>query len=133
MTVTSPPFLNIIDYKGDNWLRCWFLGIDPKGVQITNCSKLENWIRFIRNTLKELCRVTVTGGYVALEVGEVRGGKVKLEQSVIEAARGLPLLSLGVIINQQEFTKTSNCWGVSNNSSGTNSNRIVLFKKCGKD
>jgi len=32
LVVTSPPFLDVVDYAGDNWLRCWFLGIDPKSV-----------------------------------------------------------------------------------------------------
>ena len=30
LVVTSPPFLDIVDYAGDNWLRCWFLGIDAR-------------------------------------------------------------------------------------------------------
>jgi len=36
---------------------------------------------------------------------------------------------LGVMVNQQEFTKTANCWGVSNNAGGTNTNRIVLARR----
>jgi len=27
------------------------------------------------------------------------------------------------------ITKTTNCWGVENNFKGTNTNRIVLFRK----
>ena len=34
-----------------------------------------------------------------------------------------------MLVNQQEFTKTANIWGVSNNAKGTNSNRIVVFQK----
>jgi len=34
-----------------------------------------------------------------------------------------------VLINDQKFTKTANCWGVDNNDKGTNTNRIVLFRK----
>ena len=34
-----------------------------------------------------------------------------------------------VLINHQHFTKTANCWGVDNMGKGTNSNRIVLFRK----
>jgi hypothetical protein len=33
------------------------------------------------------------------------------------------------MINDQEFTKTSNTWGVDNQSKGTNTNRIVVFNK----
>lgn len=129
LTVTSPPFLDVVDYEGDNWLRCWFLGVDPKSVNIASHRKVADWENFIRKTLKELSRITQPGGYVVFEVGEVRNGKIKLEQSVIAAARGLPLAPVGVMINQQEFTKTSNCWGISNNSSGTNSNRIIILRK----
>ena len=63
---------------------------------------------------------------MAFEVGEVRGGKILLERHVINAIAGLPFEVSGVMINQQQFTKTANCWGVGNNSAGTNSNRIVL-------
>ncbi len=36
-----------------------------------------------------------------------------------------------IMINDQEFTKTSNCWGVDNKKKGTNTNRIVVFQKIG--
>ena len=129
LTVTSPPFLDIVDYETDNWLRCWFLGVDPKLVDITQCRHVDDWQAFVSATLVELARVTRPGGHIAFEVGEVRNGTIRLEERVIEAAQGLALQLLGVMINQQEFTKTSNCWGISNNSRGTNSNRIVLFRK----
>ena len=63
---------------------------------------------------------------MAFEVGEVRGGKILLERHVIAAIGGLPFVVPGVMVNRQCFTKTANCWGVGNNSGGTNSNRIVL-------
>jgi len=131
LTVTSPPFLNIVNYEADNWLRCWFLNINPTDVKITQHRKIEDWEAFVAATLKELARVTRLGGYVAFEVGEVRNGTIRLEDHVIAAATGLPFDVLGVMINQQTFTKTSNCWGVSNNKIGTNSNRIVLLRKAG--
>jgi hypothetical protein len=34
-----------------------------------------------------------------------------------------------VMINTQAFTKTSHIWGVDNMGCGTNTNRIILFKK----
>ena len=129
LTVTSPPFLDIVNYEADNWLRCWFLGIDPKEVQIAKHRSVEGWQAFVGATLKELTRITRPGGHIAFEVGEVRNGTVRLEEHVVAAAEGLPLSLLGVMINQQDFTKTSNCWGVSNNTSGTNSNRIVILQR----
>ena len=129
LVVTSPPFLDVVDYEGDNWLRCWFAGIKPKSVQIARHKEVHTWEAFVRDTFRELARLVRAGGIVAFEVGEVRGGKILLERHVVDAIRGLPFKVLGVMVNQQEFTKTANCWGVSNNTSGTNTNRIVLAER----
>lgn len=129
LVVTSPPFLDVVQYAQDNWLRCWFAGIDVGQVQISMHKKVEAWGDFVRDTFRELGRVVRPGGHVAFEVGEVRNGSVQLEKVVIEAVAGLPFRPTCVVINVQEFTKTANCWGVSNNRAGTNTNRIVLLER----
>ena len=129
LIVTSPPFLNIVDYKKDNWLRCWFVDIDPEALKISTYSSVEEWRAFIHDAFEEMCRVVREGGHIAFEVGEVRNGKVQLEEIVLQAVEGLPLVLEEVLINQQNFTKTSNLWGITNNQAGTNTNRIVLFKR----
>ncbi len=126
LIVTSPPFLDVVDYEGDNWLRCWFARIDPADVRIDKHRGIAEWEAFVRRGFAEFARVVRPGGFVAFEVGEVRGGKVRLEQHVAAAIEGLPFEVLGVMVNQQDFTKTANCWGVGNNSRGTNTNRIVM-------
>ena len=72
----------------------------------------------MRRVFVELARVMRPDGLVAFEVGEVRGGKVLLERHVINAISGLPFSVSGVMVNQQSFTKTANCWGVDNNQRG---------------
>lgn len=129
LVVTSPPFLDIVQYASDNWLRCWFAGIDADEVDIAMHKKPEDWTKFTRKVLADLARVTKSGGHVAYEVGEVRNGKIELDSLVLEAAKDLPFDPVGVLVNVQEFTKTANCWGVANNSKGTNTNRIVVFRR----
>ena len=129
LTVTSPPFLDIVQYADDNWLRCWFAGIDLAAVAIGMHRTPAAWTAMVRAVLEEQARILRPGGHVAFEVGEVRGGKLLLERLVWEAAEGLPLQRQAVLVNQQSFTKTANCWGVSNNKSGTNTNRIVLLQR----
>lgn len=129
LVVTSPPFLDIVQYADDNWLRCWFAGIDVSKVQIAMHRTEAAWTKMVRSVLVEQARIVRPGGHVAFEVGEVRRGKVLLERLVWAAAEGLPFERLGVMVNQQEFTKTANCWGVSNNKGGTNTNRIVLLRR----
>jgi hypothetical protein len=77
----------------------------------------------------ELRRVLKPGGHVAFEVGEVHGGMTKLEETVLTCGASADLEPLLVLINDQKFTKTANCWGIDNMSRGTNTNRIVLFRK----
>jgi len=129
LVVTSPPFLDIVQYAEDNWLRSWFAGIDTGSVAIAHHRTEAGWQGMVRDTLCELARIARPGGHVAFEVGEVRNGKVLLERLVWEAVEGLPFDRLFVMVNQQEFTKTANCWGVGNNTKGTNTNRIVILRR----
>jgi hypothetical protein len=129
LVVTSPPFLDVVNYAADNWLRCWFCGIDVASVQISMHKKVADWQTGMTAVFGELARVLKRGGHVAFEVGEVRGGKIKLEEAVLPCGVAAGLQPQMIVINSQEFTKTANCWGVKNNSKGTNTNRIVVFRK----
>jgi hypothetical protein len=129
LAITSPPFLDVVDYKSDNWLRCWFSGIDTAAVPVTLAKQLDAWKSFVTSTLAELRRILRPNGHVAFEVGEVRGGAVRLEELVVPAGIAAGLEPVLVLVNAQEFTKTANCWGVTNNRKGTNTNRVVLFRK----
>jgi hypothetical protein len=129
LVVTSPPFLNVVQYATDNWLRCWFLGIDPKSIKLTVPKKLDDWQAAMTEVFHELRRVLKPGGHIAFEVGEVHSGATKLEETVLTCGVSAGLEPLLVLINDQKFTKTANCWGIDNMSRGTNTNRIVLFRK----
>jgi hypothetical protein len=129
LVVTSPPFLNVVDYATDNWLRCWFIGIDPASIHLTVPSKLDKWQRAMTEVFRELHRLLRPGGHVAFEVGEIHGGTLKLEEAVVPCGSEAGLDPMLILINSQVFTKTANCWGVDNNDKGTNTNRIVVFRK----
>jgi hypothetical protein len=129
LVVTSPPFLDIVQYAADNWLRNWFAGIDTSAVKISTHRSEPAWAGMVRDCFVDFARVVAPGGHVAFEVGEVRGGKVALERLVWQAVEGLPFERPLVLINAQKFTKTSHCWGVANNAKGTNSNRVLIFRR----
>jgi hypothetical protein len=131
LTVTSPPFLDIVQYAHDNWLRCWFNGIDAGAVakEITMSRTIDDWSAVMAAVFRELHRITKKGGRVVFEVGEVRSGKIKLEEYVVQLGIDAGFRCEAIMINRQNFTKTANIWGVKNNAKGTNSNRIVIFYK----
>ncbi len=131
LTVTSPPFLDVVQYAQDNWLRCWFNDLDSAVIEkkLTLPRTVEQWSKAMSKVFAELYRITAPGGWVAFEVGEVRKGKIRLEESVIPLGKAAGFHCEGVLINSQPFTKTANIWGIDNNKSGTNTNRIVIFNK----
>ena len=133
LVVTSPPFLDVVDYQTDNHVRAWFAGVDIDAQPIATPSSTEDWQRFTGDALLELCRVVKPGGVICYEVGEVRNATIKLEDVVFAAIRdaNIPVEIIGVLVNQQEFSKTSNVWGITNNQKGTNTNRVVMMAVSG--
>jgi SAM-dependent methyltransferase len=131
LTVTSPPFLDVVDYAGDNWLRCWFNGLDAEAISqsLSTPRTVAAWSATMAEVFAELHRITRPGGFVAFEVGEVRRGKLKLDEVVLPLGLAAGFRAHGVLVNSQTFTKTAHIWGVGNNDKGTNSNRVVLFEK----
>jgi hypothetical protein len=131
LTVTSPPFLDVVQYARDNWLRCWFNDLDAQVIEsaIAQMRRLDDWLSVMRAVFDELYRITRSGGWVAFEVGEVRGGRLWLDEHIIPIGEAAGFTCVAVLVNQQRFTKTANIWGVRNNEHGTNTNRIVLFRK----
>jgi DNA modification methylase len=131
LIVTSPPFLDKVDYLTDNWLKSWFLkiGKDKQG-GVTILHTKEQWKKFIQETLVACERVMKKNAYLVMEVGDVSSGSkiINLDDLVVEASTSTSFVWEKTYINSQKFTKLSNCWNVSNNEKGTNSNRCVIFK-----
>ncbi|RPI03940.1 MAG: hypothetical protein EHM64_11605 [Ignavibacteriae bacterium] len=131
LTVTSPHFLDTINYYADNWLRCWFNSLDSKKVDesIKESKDIAGWSAMMKDVFKELWRITKVGGWVAFEVGEVRNGSVRLEEIILPIGEKAGFACQGILINRQQFTKTAHIWGIQNNNHGTNTNRVLLFRK----
>jgi len=133
LVITSPPFLDVVDYAQENWMRHWFLGQSPreamekgtnKGLSL---SKLADWRKLMLRSFVHLKNAKEPGGVIAFEAGCVRNDKVDLAAELFSCGIEAGLEPLGVVIHKKDFTKTSHCWGVDNNTKGTNDQRVVLF------
>lgn len=125
--MTSPPFVNIVDYKAENWLRLWFNGIDDN-IEIENLNTIHKWVKRMKGSFFELYRVLNNDGLIAFEVGDL-SSNINMEDVAIAVAEQCHFKAEMVIINDDKFTKTSNIWGVINNKKGTNTNRVVIFSR----
>ncbi len=129
LLVTSPPFLDVVDYKADNWLRAWFCGESLDEIPLWQTKDLAQWKAWMAQAFSEWHRILKPGAHIAFEVGEIKKGRVNLEQAALELGADARFLPLCLMVNTQQFTKTAHCWGVENMALGTNSNRVVVLQK----
>ena len=129
LVVTSPPLPGTADYAGENWLRCWFAGIDPHSVNTMAVSKLEDWLQATVAVFGELRRVLRPGGYVALDAGGGWSGKRELEQAVIACGVEAGLRPELVLIKKQKLTVTAQCLGLGDGTASLDADRVVVFRK----
>jgi hypothetical protein len=66
---------------------------------------------------------------MAFEVGEVRGGRIRLEEAILPCGMEARLEPVLVMVHDQRFTKTAHCRGVDHGRKGTNTHRAVVFRK----
>ena len=82
--ITSPPYMNELDYVRDNRLRLWF--IDKRIPAHLECSSLRKEIAFaelITTVFSRLAPCVVDGGYIALVLGDTRRGMRRLDTAQI--------------------------------------------------
>jgi hypothetical protein len=80
LVFTSPPYLDRITYGKYNWVRLWFLGIEPQAVDaaLTATASLQRYVSFMGQVLGELQRLVRPDGWVCLVLGDVRRGDQNL-------------------------------------------------------
>jgi len=136
LIITSPPFLDKIDYVGDNWLRLWFLGYDQEDrdelrEKIVMTSSLDEYKEFLKDSMLEMKRVMKPNKPCIIEVGDVShgGGKVNLEEIIIELTDEVGFEIDGVLVNHIDSPKISKAFSEESKNKGTNTNRCVIMKK----
>jgi len=123
LVVSSPPYLRVVKYGYYNWLRLWFMGIDPDAVDrsLDDAHQLDAYLVFMRQTMADLRTALTDDAVVVLVIGDVeldRGkamaGGVGLAETVWERAAApegyrLAGVALDDISAQRKMTKI---WGV---------------------
>lgn len=74
LVLTSPPYMRVLDYSWNNWLRLWWLGVDREGERekLTLTQDEDTYRNFVRRTLQEIERVLTYDGHAVIVVGDVR-------------------------------------------------------------
>jgi len=110
LILTSPPYLGIVNYAKQNWIRSWFLYQDPVKVseELDDDLNLEEWINFSREVVVQLKKFLKKDGVAVFVIGDV----AKSRTSVIPLAREFALM-----IREQKLFK--NVWCINDAISDT--------------
>jgi site-specific DNA-methyltransferase (adenine-specific) len=122
LVVTSPPYLRVVKYGYYNWLRLWFLGMDPDAVdaRLDDGHRVDAYLRFMRSVLADLRSALTDDAVVVLVIGDVevdRGKQIHNGVGLAEAVwdfaaapEGYSLagVALDSIASQRKMTRI---WG----------------------
>lgn len=86
--ITSPPYMNELDYVRDNRLRLWFIDKSlPKGLELKGKGRAAAFTSLLSSVCTRLSPGIVSGGYFVLVVGDVtRGSKRRLRPATLTEA-----------------------------------------------
>lgn len=121
--ITSPPYMNTLDYVRDNRLRLWF--IDKKFVTKNKVTREKKaFIRAITFLAKNVNTCLRQNGFCLLIVGELNN--LKLSNTIIEIfSVHAPALKLEKIIRD----KIPDIRRARRNCKGTKEEKIIIFRK----
>lgn len=75
LVITSPPYLNIVNYTKSNWLKLWLLGYEretlKEKIRLSDTLKFDQYISFIKDYLNAIYSKLKNKAKVCLIVGDV--------------------------------------------------------------
>ncbi len=143
LVVTSPPYLQVVNYAQSNWIRLWLLGIEEVGREAGEGRKKLNamldhrhtyasYCDFMRRTVLGLQRVLKKNGVAVLVIGDVKDPSkedaLPLAEQMwgdIKGQTGLRLIQV-VEDDLPASSKVSRIWGDTKGQATTRDCALVL-------
>lgn len=85
LVLTSPPYLDVVNYAKQNWIRTWFLGEQPNTISedLDDNLTLAEWLDFAETCAAQMREMLAPGGVAVWVIGDV----AKSSSTVIPLAR----------------------------------------------
>lgn len=133
LILTSPPYLGIVNYARQNWIRSWFLDANPELIseELDDDLNLFEWIKFSKDTVSQFKKLLKPNGVGVFVIGDV----AKSKDSVIPLAREFAVMvkenklfkNVWIFSDYiQSFDKTTRIWGETKGKA-TATDRIVIL------
>ena len=132
LLLTSPPYLGIVNYAKQNWIRSWFLECDPDEVseKLDDDLNINQWVKFAKETAFQFKKMLKPNGVAVFVIGDV----ARSSTSVIPLAREFAMMikEHNLFKNTWVFSdyiqgvdKTTRIWGETKGKA-TATDRIVI-------
>ena len=149
LIVTSPPYLQVVNYGTANWIRLWLLGLDGVGwergagrqtldAKLDHNHTYKSYTSFLLRTLQGVERVLKKNGVAVLVVGDVAnpGAEEALALALkiwsdLGSQTNLRLLEL-IEDHLQAQNKVSRIWGETKGHATNRDCALVLARKDGE-
>lgn len=102
LVLTSPPYLGIVNYAKQNWIRSWFIGKNPIEIStdLDDDLSLDEWIKFAKASVKEIKKFLRKDGVAVFVIGDVARSK----KNVISLAR-----EFAMMVKEEKLFKNTWC------------------------
>lgn len=148
LILTSPPYLQVVNYGTSNWIRLWWLNLDEvsrnAGVgrrkldaKLDHAHNYQSYAEFIRRTLKGVRRVLAKTGVAVIVIGDVATpgrDSIPLARKVwddVGADTGLRLIDL-IEDSLPVKNKVSRIWGETKGKATDRDCALVLGRADGE-
>lgn len=146
LVVTSPPYLQVVNYAQSNWIRLWLLGVDEVGRQqgegrrrldavLDHRHTFDSYCDFMLRTIRGIERVLQPNGVAVLVIGDVKdpGGAeaLPLASKMWERVREFTELELVDLVEDDlpAQSKVSRIWGETKGQATTRDCALVLARR----
>lgn len=132
LLMTSPPYLNMVNYTRSNWLKLWLLGYDRhklSSIKLSDKLNFDSYIDFILEFLNISYPKIVKDGYLAIVVGDVH--KKRLIEEVWETIQHRTKFKLEKFFWDCSYVQNKKVTNMLNGKKGkaTIVEKVMLLKK----
>ena len=137
LVLTSPPYLGIVNYEKQNWIRSWFAKDNYNKTKVNLDAHLDDnlnlneWLRFSKTVVEQIKRTLTKDGVAVFVIGDVK----KSQDSIILLARDfVSMISQNRLFKNiwvysdhiNKESKTTRIWGETKGTA-TAVDRIVIM------
>ena len=83
LIITSPPYLAVVNYAKQNWIRSWLVNLDPDEIELDDNLNINEWMDFSLKSTLEMKKLMKKNGVMIQVIGDV----AKSNKSIIPLAR----------------------------------------------